>query len=181
MGVFKIASDSKAHHKRRAVIKFLTAEEETVGNINKYLKNVYGDCTVDRSTAGHRAKCMGSSERGKTNLDDEICSSCPTSVLTPDNVRQAAEIILRNWHIAYRELSLHLGISEGTVNVINQQLGYSKVCSRFVPGSSHPKQGPEEGHCCKLLVRYQTDRDGFPSQIVTGNETWIHSQPEIKQ
>jgi hypothetical protein len=52
-----------------------------------------------------------------------------------ENVQHAAEIILRNWRIAYRELSLHLGISEGTLNVINQQLGYSKVCSLFVPDS----------------------------------------------
>jgi hypothetical protein len=32
-----------------------------------------------------------------------------------------------------------------------------------------------------LVVQYQTDRDGFPSQIVIENEKWIHqSQPEIK-
>jgi hypothetical protein len=108
--MFKIAFDSEAHHKKRPVIELLTADKETVGNIHKYLKIIYGDCTVDRSTAGHWAKCMGSSERGKANLSDEPSSSHPTSVLTPDNVQRDHKIILRNRHITYRELSLQLGI-----------------------------------------------------------------------
>jgi hypothetical protein len=65
-----MASDSEARHKQRAVIEFLMAEEETVGNIHKSLKNVYGYCTVNRSTVGCWAKCVRSSERGNTNLDD---------------------------------------------------------------------------------------------------------------
>jgi hypothetical protein len=48
--VFKVALDSEARHKQRAVIEFLTAEEETVGNIHKCLKNIYRDCTVDRNS-----------------------------------------------------------------------------------------------------------------------------------
>jgi hypothetical protein len=69
--VFKMASDSEARHRQRAVIEFLTAEEETVGNIDKHLKKVYGGCTVDRSTVGCWVKHVRSSERGNANLDDE--------------------------------------------------------------------------------------------------------------
>jgi hypothetical protein len=42
-----------------------------VGNIHKRLKNVYGDCTVVRSTVRRWAKRVRSSERGNANLDDE--------------------------------------------------------------------------------------------------------------
>jgi hypothetical protein len=51
-----MASDSEARHKQTAVIEFLTAEEDTVGNIYKHLKNLYGECTVDRSTVGRWVK-----------------------------------------------------------------------------------------------------------------------------
>jgi hypothetical protein len=50
------------------------AEEETVGNIHKRLKNVYGDCTVDRSTVGRWVKRARSSGRGNANVDDEARS-----------------------------------------------------------------------------------------------------------
>jgi hypothetical protein len=65
-----MASESEARHKQRAVIEFLTAEVETVGNIHKRLKHVYGVCTVD-STVGRSAKRVRSSKRGNANLDDE--------------------------------------------------------------------------------------------------------------
>jgi hypothetical protein len=78
--VFKVASDSKAHYKQTAIIKLLMAGEEMVVNIHKCLKNFYGDCTVNRSTVGYWVKCATISERGNSNLDDEPCSSCPTSI-----------------------------------------------------------------------------------------------------
>jgi hypothetical protein len=66
-----MASDSEARHEQRAVIEFLTVEEETMGNIHRRLKNVYGDCTVDKSTVRRWAKRVKSSERGNADLDDE--------------------------------------------------------------------------------------------------------------
>jgi hypothetical protein len=70
-----MASDSKVRHRQTAVIEILMAEEETVGNMHKRLKKVYRDCNVDRSTVGHWAKRVRSSERGNANLDDEPRSS----------------------------------------------------------------------------------------------------------
>jgi transposase len=50
---------------QRAVIEFLVAEKETVGNIHKQLCAVYGSCEVDRSTVERwiqRVKASGSGE-----------------------------------------------------------------------------------------------------------------------
>jgi hypothetical protein len=66
-----MASDSEARHKQRAVIQFLTAEEETAGNIHKRLKSVHRVCTVDISTVVRWVKRVRSSGRGNANLDDE--------------------------------------------------------------------------------------------------------------
>jgi hypothetical protein len=54
-----------------AIIELLTVEEETVRDIHKRLKNVCGDCTVDRSTVGRWAKRVRSSESRNAKLDGE--------------------------------------------------------------------------------------------------------------
>jgi hypothetical protein len=61
-----MASVSGTRCKQRAVIEFLVAEKENVGNIHKRLCAVYGSCTVDRSTIGRwvqRVKASGCGER----------------------------------------------------------------------------------------------------------------------
>jgi hypothetical protein len=47
-----MASVSDTRYKQRAVIEFLVAEKEIVGNIHKHLCAVYGSCAVDKITAG---------------------------------------------------------------------------------------------------------------------------------
>jgi len=56
---------SDTHYKHRAVIEFLVAEKESVGNIHRLLCAVYGSCAVDWSTVGpwvQRVKASGSGE-----------------------------------------------------------------------------------------------------------------------
>jgi hypothetical protein len=47
-----MAPVSDTRYKQRAVIEFLVAEKESVGNIHKRLCDVYGSCAVYRSTVG---------------------------------------------------------------------------------------------------------------------------------
>ena len=65
-----MAPVSDTRYKQRAVIEFLVAERESVGNIHKRLCAVYGSCAVDRSTVGRlvqRVKALGN---GETELHD---------------------------------------------------------------------------------------------------------------
>jgi hypothetical protein len=57
-----MASVSDTRYKQQAVIEFLVAEEENVGNMHKRLCAVYGSFAVDRSTVGpwvKRVKASG--------------------------------------------------------------------------------------------------------------------------
>jgi hypothetical protein len=45
-----MVSDNEACHKLTAVIEFLTADQEPMGNIHKGLKNIHRGAIVDRST-----------------------------------------------------------------------------------------------------------------------------------
>jgi hypothetical protein len=68
------------------------AEKETVGNKHRYWKT-FRDCTVNRSTAIHWAKCIRSYTRQNANLDNGTCCGCPSSALTTNNNQHANKII----------------------------------------------------------------------------------------
>jgi transposase len=60
-----MASVSDTRYKQRAVIEFLVAEKESMGNTHNRLCTVYGSCAVGRSTVGRwvrRVKASGSGE-----------------------------------------------------------------------------------------------------------------------
>jgi hypothetical protein len=60
-----MVSVSDIRYKQQAVIEFLVAEKEGMGNIHKWLCAVYGSCAVDRYTVGcwvQRVKASGSGE-----------------------------------------------------------------------------------------------------------------------
>ena len=65
-----MASVSDTCYKQQAVIEFLVAEKESMGNIHKWLCAVYGSCAVNTSSVGcwiQRVKASGS---GETELHD---------------------------------------------------------------------------------------------------------------
>lgn len=55
-----MASDSEASYRQRAIVAFVQTEGGTVGNMLKRLKNVCGECTVDRRAVGRWAKRVNS-------------------------------------------------------------------------------------------------------------------------
>ena len=180
---FKMASVTEVRSKQKAVIKFLLAEKETVTNIHRRLRNVYGDLAVDKSTVSRWVKRLSSSEEGKQQLSDLPRSGRPPTALTPAVLQRAETLIRDDRRITTRQLAAQLGIAIGSVSSIVHQLGYSKVCARWVPRSltdDHKEQ--RKITCTELLARYEADGDDFLSCIVTGDETWVHHyEPETKR
>jgi hypothetical protein len=67
-----MASVYDTRYKQWAVIEFLLAEKESVGNIHKRLCVVYESCAVDRSTVERwiqRVKASGSGEHDSCSED----------------------------------------------------------------------------------------------------------------
>jgi hypothetical protein len=64
-----------------------------------------------------------------------------------------------------------------------EQLGFSKVCERWVPQQlidAHKEI--RKTICADLLARHEDDGYEFLSCIVTGDETWLrHFEPETKR
>jgi hypothetical protein len=63
-----MAAVSDTRYKQRAVIEFLAAEKDSVGNIHRLLCAVYGSYAVDRSTVGCWVQRVTASESGETEI-----------------------------------------------------------------------------------------------------------------
>jgi len=61
----KMESTSNSHYKQHAVMEFLVTVKETVGNIHKWLRNVYGNAPFYRSTVGCWTKRARDGEVGR--------------------------------------------------------------------------------------------------------------------
>jgi histone-lysine N-methyltransferase SETMAR len=81
------------------------------------------------------------------------------------------------------ELFAILAIGKDVVDKIIHQLGYAKVCARWVPRSlteEHKEQ--RKIVFSELLARYEAEGEDFLSTIVTSDKTWIyHFQPQTKR
>jgi hypothetical protein len=62
---------SDTRYKQQAVVEFLVAEKESVGNTHKRLCAVYGSCAVNRSTIGRWVQRVKASGSGETELHDQ--------------------------------------------------------------------------------------------------------------
>lgn len=168
--------------KQRAVIEFLTLEKETVSAIHKRLQMVYGDDTVDRSTVGRWAK-LTAAGKGHANVYDRPRCGRPQSARTEATIEKVNDFIAEDRRVTVAELSLKLDIGEATVCRLIKDLGFSKVCARWVPRQltdAHKDQ--RRTICSEVLGRFDDDGPDFLGRIVTGDETWLHHfDPETKR
>ncbi|XP_045132250.1 histone-lysine N-methyltransferase SETMAR-like [Portunus trituberculatus] len=91
---------------------------------------------------------------------------------------------MANRRVIIDEVACSLQISHGSAfQIIHDELGFHKVCARWVPReltAEHKRKRLEV--CQRLLDRYNNDGERFLSRIVTGDETWVHHyEPESKR
>jgi len=90
---------SDTRYKQRAVIEFVVAEKESVGNIHKRLCTVCGSCAVNRSTVGRWVQRVKASGSGETELHDRLQSGRPATATSPDMLQHTDDIIHADRHI----------------------------------------------------------------------------------
>jgi transposase len=88
---------------------------------------------VDKSTVSRWAKRLASSEQGQGNVSDLSRSGHASTAVTPATMQRADSHIRTDRRITTRELASILGVGKGSVDRIIHQLGYSKVCARWIP------------------------------------------------
>jgi histone-lysine N-methyltransferase SETMAR len=175
-----MADMSKSRFKERAVIEFLTAEGEVPIVIHRRLTNVYGEDTVSVHTVRRWVTKLKSSD---TSLADRPRSGRPATAVTDSNQQSVYELIRGNRRITQAELSHNVGIGHHAVESIINNLGYSKVCARWVPRMLTDVHKAERKRISsELLQQYEQPGDNFLSRIITGDESWVHYyEPETKR
>jgi len=96
--------------------------------------------------------------------------------------KQVDELIKHDCHITQKQIAGRLGMSKERVGYIIDLIGYTKVCSQWVPHMLTPEKKQKRVEICEeLLKRYNEEGDQFLLNIVTGDESWIlHFDPEEK-
>jgi hypothetical protein len=91
------------------------------------------------------------------------CSGRPLTAVTPATMQRADSHILNDRRITTRKLAAVLG--KGSVDKIIHQLGYSKLCARWVPQiltQEHKEQ--RKIICTELLARYEAEGNDYHLQ-----------------
>ena len=119
--------------KQRSVTEFLSAENVTPAEIHRLLQAVYGENTVNRTTVNRWAIKFRECEPGRVNIVDQPRSGRPVSVTDNKPQKQVYELIKHDRRITQKQIVGKLGMSKERVGYIIRLLGYTKVCSQWVP------------------------------------------------
>jgi len=119
--------DMEVRMKQRCVIEFLHEEKIAPNDIHRRLLNVYGDQTVDVSTARQWVAHFSS---GDSDVKDKPCSGRSCTAVTPRNEERLDQLIRANRRIMTRELCTELNIGFNALETMVAMLEYCKVCAR---------------------------------------------------
>jgi len=118
--------------RQHEVTEFLSAENVTPAEIHRRLQAVFGENTVNRTTVNHWAIKFRECEPGRANIVDQPRSGRPVSVTDDKHQKQVDELIKHDRRITQKQIAGRLGMSISLGYIIGL-LGYTKVCSRWVP------------------------------------------------
>jgi len=119
--------------KQRAVTEFLSAENIMPAEIHRHLQAVYGEYTVNRTTINRWAIKFRECEPGRANIVAQPRSGKQVSVTDDKHQKQVDELVKHDRRITQKQIAGRLGMSKEKVGYIIGLLGYTKVCSQWVP------------------------------------------------
>ena len=130
--------------KQRVVTEFLSAENVKPTEIHRCLQAVYAENTVNRTTVNRWAIKFRECEPGRANIDDQPRSGRPVSVTDDKHQKQVDEQNKHDCRITQKQTAGRLGTSKEGVGYIIGLLGYTKVCSRWVPLMLTPERSRKD-------------------------------------
>ena len=115
---------------QRSVIRFLWSEGVKPSEIYR-MKVQYGDSCL---CWGRVCEWVERFQKGRRNASDEHWSGRPVSVTT-ETVKQQTEQRIHDYRrVTIDEIAVEFNMCRGSAyNIVNDDLGYRKVCSRSVP------------------------------------------------
>ena len=175
--VFKMAQKVEQRYAVKFCVKLGKCASETVG----MLRTAYGGSSMKKSAIYQWHKRFTG---GQELASSQERSGRPSTSLTDENRNKINELVLQNRRITVRDIELQVAISHGSIITILHELGFSKVCARWVPRLLTDEQCQNRVSIC-MQWRSRVKREGpdnFLKRLVTCDETWPHHyDPETKR
>ena len=137
------------------------------------LCGIYGPQTISMRTV---FRCVKAFKARKFSVEDDTRPGRPKTSVTKANIAAVKIVVKQDAQLSVKDIASCTGISEGSVQtVLKKHLDLRKVCARWVPHLLTEEQKTQCLKCAReLLKTYKGCNSWVISNLLTGNETWVH-------
>ena len=113
---------------------------------------------------------------GKFSVEYDTRPGRPKISLTKANIAAVKIVVEQDAQLSVKDIASCTGISEGSVQtILKKRLDLRKVRSRWVPHLLTEEQKTQRLKCAReLLKAYKGCNSRVISNLLTGDETWVH-------
>ena len=113
---------------------------------------------------------------GKVSVEDDTRPGRPKTSVTKANIAAVKIVVEQDARLSVKDIASCTGISEGSVQtILKKHLDLRKVCARWVPHFLTEEQRTQRLKCAReLLKTYKGCNSRGFSNLLTGDETWVH-------
>ena len=137
------------------------------------LCGIYGPQTISMRTCFRWVKAF---KAGKFSVEDDTRPGRPKTSVTKANIAAVKSVVEQDARLPVKDKANCTGISEDSVQTtLKKRLDLRKVCARWVPHLLAEEQKTQRLKCARELLK--TDKgcnSRVISNLLTGDETWVH-------
>ena len=136
------------------------------------LCGIYGPQTISMRTVFRWVKAF---KAGKFSVQDDTHPGRPKTCYQ-GYITAVKIVVEQDAQLSVKDIASYTGISEGSVQTILKKcLDLRKVCARWVPHLLTEEQKTQCLKCAReLLKTYKGCNSRIISNLLTGDETWVH-------
>ena len=137
------------------------------------LCGIYGPQAISIRTGFRRVKAF---KAGKFSVEDDTRPGRPKTSVTKANIAAVKIAVEQDARLSVKDIASCTGISEGSVQtILKKRLDLRRVCARWVPHLLTEEQKTQCLKCAQeLLKTYKGCNSRVISNLLTGDETWVH-------
>ena len=113
---------------------------------------------------------------GKFSVEDDTRPGRPKTSVTKANIAAVKTVVEHDARLSVKDIASCTGISEGSVQtILKKRLDLREVCAGWVPHLLTEEQKTQRLKCAReLLKTYKGCNSLVISNLLTGDETWVH-------
>ena len=134
---------------------------------------IYGPQTISMRTIFRWVKAF---KAGKFSVEDDTRPGRTKTSVTKAKIAAVKIVVEQDARMSVEDIASCTGISEGSVQTILKKcLDLRKVCARWVPHLLTEEQTTQLLKCAwELLKTYKGCNSQVISNLLTGDDTWVH-------